>query len=124
MSEEQIEKTPEKYFYIDKERTYKVLTSIATSFIGAGLALALFGWVSRPPIPPCRCGCPIQIERPCPMMQHNDRRPPKYRKHHDADRHQGFREESRRNPNPEIGRHPQNEPTKPHKAPTPDKAKK
>lgn len=76
MSEEQqIEKTPEKYFYVDKERTYKVLTSIATSFIGAGLALALFGW-ARPPIPPCPCSQHrVQIECPCARMYQHPQKP-------------------------------------------------
>ena len=75
MSEEQIEKTPEKYFYVDKEKAYKVLTSIATSFIGAGLALALFGW-TRPPMPPCPSSHHrMQIECPCARIQHHPQRP-------------------------------------------------
>ena len=76
MSEEQqIEKTHEKYFYVDKKKTYKVLTSIATSFIGAGLALALFGW-SRPPMPPCPCSQHrVQIECPCARMHQHPQRP-------------------------------------------------
>ena len=59
------EKTREKYFYIDKEKTCQVLTGIATSFIGAGLALVVFAALHKPPVPPC----PFQYNnpRPCPM---------------------------------------------------------
>ena len=60
------EKSKEKYFYIDKERTREVLTGIATSFIGAGLALALFAALHKPPVPPCPM---MQFNQPmpCPM---------------------------------------------------------
>ena len=60
------EKSKEKYFYIDKERTREVLTGIVTSFIGAGLALALFAAVHKPPIPPCPM-MQFNHPMPCPM---------------------------------------------------------
>ncbi len=58
------EKSRDKYFYIDKEKTCQVLTSIATSFIGASIALLLFASTHKPPEPryhgpfmqpPCKC---------------------------------------------------------------------
>lgn len=60
------EKSREKYFYVDKEKTYQVLTGIATSFIGASLALLLFAALHKPPVPPCPMG--LQRPMPCPMQ--------------------------------------------------------
>ena len=60
------EKTREKYFYVDKERTYQVLTGIVTSFIGAGLALVLFAALHKPPVPPCPM-MQFNQPKPCPM---------------------------------------------------------
>ena len=62
------EKTREKYFYIDKEKTYQILTNIATSFIGAGLAIAIFAATHKPPVPPCH----LQFNHPmpCPMKMY------------------------------------------------------
>ncbi len=57
------EKSRDKYFYIDKEKTCQVLTGIATSFIGASIAILLFTGTHKPPCsdapqmmaPPCHC---------------------------------------------------------------------
>ena len=59
------EKTREKYFYIDKEKTYQALTGIAISFIGAGLALVVFAALHKPPVPPCHRG--FNRPMPCTM---------------------------------------------------------
>ena len=62
------EKSREKYFYVDKERTKDVLTNIATAFIGTSLALFLFGAFHKPPTPPCRMGFDRPMPCPCKMM--------------------------------------------------------
>ena len=94
MTEEKIEvteKSKEKYFYVDKEKTYSVLTQIATAFIGAGLALIVFGALHKPPMPPChQC---FKKPMPCPM-QMIDRKGPRGVYNHRGDnfrRHQDFR---------------------------------
>ena len=60
------EKSREKYFYVDKEKTYQVITGIATSFIGASIALLLFAALHKPPVPPCGMG--FDRPMPCPMQ--------------------------------------------------------
>ncbi len=68
--EEKIEKPKEKYFYIEKEGVYKALWSIATTFIGASLALMLFAATHKPPVKPCGFSMPPQpAPYPCPLMK-------------------------------------------------------
>ena len=68
------EKLREKYFYVDKERTYQVLTGITTSFIGAGLALILFAVLYKPSVPPCPI-MKFHESRPCPIKMLPQNRP-------------------------------------------------
>ena len=58
------EKSREKYFYVSKEWTYKFLSTVAASFIGALLALAVFTALHKPPVPPV--GPQMRPNRPCP----------------------------------------------------------
>ena len=124
MSEEQIEKPVEKYFYVDKEKTYNALTSIATSFIGAGLALLLFTNCGKPPVQPCSCPCgqPVPyISHPCPMMRGEAPRPPKCHKYNKDKRQDikrdnevpGHGEHMKKQRPPRADEHPNKE----HKAP-------
>jgi len=85
------EKTREKYFYIDKEKTYQILTNIATSFIGAGLAIAIFAATHKPPVPPCH----LQFNHPmpCPMKMYEfNRQPNMFPPHREFKGHKRFSE--------------------------------
>ncbi len=88
------EKNREKYFYVDKEKTYQVLTGIGTSFIGASLALLLFAATHRPPEPPCGSNPFMQPPCKCKMMHKHG--PRDFRRGHgefrrgDGPRHEKF----------------------------------
>lgn len=101
MSEERIEneneKTREKYFYVSKECTYKFFGTVAASFIGALLALAVFSALHKPPMPPM--GPQFMPNRPCPCRIMDEGRRPgkvflhkgKFRHHKDFRKHGEFR---------------------------------
>ena len=57
------EKSREKYYYLDKKKTCKFLSTILASFLGTLLALAVFTALHKPPMPPA--GYHMK-NRPCP----------------------------------------------------------
>lgn len=50
--EKQVEITEKQNIYIQKRDVYRALLSVATSFIGALLALAVFAGLNKPPVAP------------------------------------------------------------------------
>lgn len=62
---EQIEitETERRNIYIQKRDVYRALLSVATSFIGALLALAVFAGLNKPPV------APGQYPPPCPPCE-------------------------------------------------------